>query len=99
MPLKPVPAFTDVISPLGHALRQSRPMQRPVNPFMYPAVSTSVTASLPSLILLLASTIAPAPIAVALFKSPADTLATDPIAVLLLPVVLLTSALNPLAVL
>jgi hypothetical protein len=58
-----------------------------------------VTAVSPRRILLLASTIAPLPIGVALVKSSADTSALFPMPVLKLPVVLLKSALSPLAVL
>src|SRR5215217_5698114 len=61
--------------------------------------SITVTAVFPRRILLLASTTAPEPIAVALVRSPAATLALTPMAVLLLPVVLLPSAKAPLAVL
>ena len=61
--------------------------------------SITVTAAFPRRILLLALTMAPVPIAVALVRFPADTLATNPMAVLLLPVVLLKSAPTPLAVL
>src|SRR5438034_348022 len=58
----------------------------------------TVTLELPRRILLLAFTRAPAPMAVALIKSPAETLALNPIAVLSVPVVLLVSARYPLAV-
>src|SRR6266851_2703444 len=59
----------------------------------------TVTAVLPKRILLLASAMAPAPMAVALVKAiPRGTLARAPIAVLLLPVVLPRSAAIPLAV-
>ena len=61
--------------------------------------SITVTAVFPKRILLLALTLAPLPIAVALVRFPVDTLAENPMAVLLLPVVLLKSALRPLAVL
>ncbi len=59
---------------------------KPTRPWM------TVTASLPNRILLLASTMAPAPMAVALVRFPAATSASCPMAVLLLPVVLLRSA-------
>ncbi len=61
--------------------------------------SMTVTASLPNRILLLASTTAWNPMAVALVKLPTETSALDPRAVLLLPMVFLRSASNPLAVL
>src|SRR5262249_12860328 len=63
--------------------------------------SITVTAVFPRRILLLASTMAPWPIAVALvrFGWSSDTSALNPMAVLLLPVLLLRSALSPLAVL
>src|SRR5215510_2220662 len=61
--------------------------------------SITVTALFPRRILLLALTVAPLPIAVALVRFPEDKLALNPMAMLLLPVVLLTRALSPVAVL
>ena len=61
--------------------------------------SITETEPFPSRILLLAVTMAPLPIAVALFRFPADTSAKAPMAVFCLPVVLLRSASDPLAVL
>ena len=61
--------------------------------------SITVTAVFPRRTLLLALTLASKPIAVALFRFPADTLAESPMAVLPLPVVLVMSAKLPLAVL
>jgi len=59
----------------------------------------TVTLAFPMRTLLLALTMAPAPMAVALIKLPEETSAPFPIAVLLVPPVLLKSAKAPLAVL
>ena len=68
-------------------------------PVILALVFTSVTYVLPNCILLLESTIAPLPMAVALVNPSVATLAEKPIAVLLVPVILLFNAEFPRAVL
>ena len=66
---------------------------------MVPLVFTLVTAVFPNCMVLLAATIAPLPMAVALLRLFAETSAAYPIAVLFKPVVFDESALLPIAVL